>query len=177
MRIDVDQPDRAMPTGDGAQHRQRQRVVAAERQRHAAVRRDLVVSRLDALHAVRRGSCHDILIGHLQPFERAEPAPSVKGGSSPTLGGSGAGHSGCRCGWRYRYPAECRQRRHPDRAPDRLRAGASWWEYRQSAHVVTALGLVQHGVSLVLICDELKHLSNMRRLPRWPSRLPFRFCM
>ena len=33
MRIDVDQPDRAMPTGDGAQHRQRQRVVAAERQR------------------------------------------------------------------------------------------------------------------------------------------------
>lgn len=80
MRIDVDQPDRAMPTGDGAQHRQRQRVVAAERQRHAAVRQDLVVSRLDALHAVRQAVRVDGDIPRSATCSRsngAEPVPML----------------------------------------------------------------------------------------------------
>ncbi len=51
--------------------------------------------------------------------------------------------------------------------------GASWWEYRQSAACRYRFGVGSAWRILVLICDELKHLSNIRRLPRWPPRLPF----
>ena len=152
MRIDVDQPDRAMPTGDGAQHRQRQRVVAAERQRHAAVRQDLVVSRLDALHAIRQAVRVDgdiPQIGHLQPFERGGAGAHVVG----------ADH--------HRFLADLARaiagaaavggadiQRNADKGgvqTARLFGGGQahhGGDTGKARHIVTALGLVQHGVSL-----------------------------
>ncbi len=152
MRIDVDQPDRAMSAGDGAQHRQRQGVVAAERQRHAAVCQDLVISRLDALHAVRQAVRVDgdiPQIGHLQPFERGGTGAHVVGtdhhrfladlaraiAGATAVGGADIQRNADKGGVQTVRLFGGGQAHH----------GGNTGKAR---HVVTALGLVQHGVSL-----------------------------
>ena len=170
MRIDVDQPDRAMSAGDGAQHRQRQGVVATKRQRRAAVRQDLAVSRLDAPYAVRQavGVNGDVpQIGHLQPFEWGGAGAHVVGADHHRLladlaraiaGAAAIGGADIQ--------------RNADKGgvqTTRLIGGGQahhGGETGKARHVVAALGLVQHGVSLSWACDKLKHLSNIRRLPR-----------
>ena len=89
MGIDVDQADRAVPAAHGAQDRQRQRVIAAERQRPAAMHEDRVVGGLDDqdgfLEVVRIG-CDVADVGDLEAVERRRPGRHVVGAEQRGLG-------------------------------------------------------------------------------------------
>ncbi|MNN47271.1 hypothetical protein D3C81_1616850 [compost metagenome] len=69
----MNQADRAISAGHGAQHRQRQRVVAPQRQWNAAVGQNTVIGQLNATNAVFQAVRIDgdiPQVGHLQPFKR-----------------------------------------------------------------------------------------------------------
>ena len=70
--IDMDQADRAVLLGDGAQHRQGDGVIAAQRQRYAVVAQHLIVELLDDVHAlgqVEGVDRHIADVRHLQAIE------------------------------------------------------------------------------------------------------------
>ena len=52
MRIDMDQPDRPVTARDGPQHRQRQRMIAAKRQRNDVMRQHAVIEVGDPCHRI-----------------------------------------------------------------------------------------------------------------------------
>ncbi|MNT21825.1 hypothetical protein D3C71_1406250 [compost metagenome] len=69
-----------MTAGGGTQDRQRQRVIASQRQRDAAMGQNVAIGQFDTPNAVRQtvGIDGDIpQIGNLQPFERGSAATHV----------------------------------------------------------------------------------------------------
>ena len=89
MSVDVDQADRSMALTDGAQDRQRQSVIAPERQRPAALRKDSVVGSFDdrdrLLEVIGVGR-HVADVGDLEVFERRRPGRHVVGAEQRGLG-------------------------------------------------------------------------------------------
>jgi hypothetical protein len=89
MGVDMHQPDRPVLFGDGAQDRIGDGMVAAERQRDAALGQDGVIETGDDVHAlgqVERVDRHVANIGHHQAVEGRGPCRHIVGADHARLG-------------------------------------------------------------------------------------------